>query len=127
MTARTAPLTTSQRPPLGREKSSAPEIKGVEAIVIVIVAAFGLSMLTEEGTLQVGRCCAPVGEEERVQDRLTSPENSLTGVTVIVDVLPVVAPAAISTAVPLIVMKCWSPNTSSVVRVAMYTLPLITV
>src|SRR5882672_2711866 len=109
MPTRTAPLTTSQRPPTGREESSAPEIKGVEAIVIVIEAAFEPSMLTEEGTLQVGRCCAPVGEEERAQDRLTSPENSLTGVTVIVDVLPVVAPAVISTAVPLIVRICSNP------------------
>ena len=55
-----------------------------------------------EPMLKVGRNCAPAGLEVMDAVNATLPVNPPLGVTVIVDVFPVVAPFAILTVVPLI-------------------------
>ena len=65
--------------------------------VSVAVNAVVPVMLTEGVTLQVAGLVAPAGAVVTAQVRLTAPVKPFAGVTVIVDVLPVVAPAAIVT------------------------------
>jgi hypothetical protein len=57
----------------------------------------------EEPKLKVGRSRAPAGLEVMAATNATLPVNPLAGVTVIVETLPVVAPGATATAVPLTV------------------------
>ena len=47
--------------PLDRGIDAVVVIEGVELIVIVAVTALVPVMLTDVGTLHVGRCCAPGG------------------------------------------------------------------
>ena len=56
-----------------------------------------------EPKLKVGKYWAPAGLEVRAAVRATLPVKPPMGVTVMVDVFPVVAPGATVTAVPLIV------------------------
>jgi hypothetical protein len=73
---------------------------------MVDVAAVAPLIVSElELKLQVGGSMAPVGLEVTAQLRLTVavPVNVVGGVTVIVDVFPVVAPGATLTAVPVMV------------------------
>jgi hypothetical protein len=51
--------------------------------------------------LKLGICIAPAGLEAIVALRATLPTRPPAGVTVIVEVFPVVAPGVIATAVPL--------------------------
>lgn len=74
-------------------------VGAVELIVIVAVAAAPL-IVTDDGTLQVGRSIAPAGLDVRLHFRFTAPRKPPAGVTVMVDVLPVVAPALSVTAAP---------------------------
>jgi hypothetical protein len=53
-----------------------------------------------DATLHVGVLVAPLGPDVAVQVNATVPVNPQEGVTVTVDVLPVVAPATTVTAVP---------------------------
>ena len=70
--------------------------------VSVEVAAFPLTETEAGFRLQVGASIAPVGLEVIAQVRATVPLNpEEAGVTVIVEVFPVVAPAAILMPVPL--------------------------
>lgn len=64
------------------------------------VAADVPLMSTEDGMLHVGRSIAPEGLVVRAHFRFTAPRKPPLGVTVTVDVLPVVAPAFTVTAVP---------------------------
>ena len=63
----------------------------VELAVSVAVTAPDV-MLTEDGMLQVTGLVAPAGCVVTEQARLTVPVSPPEGVTVMVDVLPVVAP-----------------------------------
>jgi len=56
-----------------------------------------------EPKLRVGRYCAPVGLDVIVGDSATAPVKPPAGVTVIVEVFPVVAPGITDTATPLTV------------------------
>ena len=56
-----------------------------------------------EPKLSVGRYCAPAGLEVTAAVSVTLPVKPPAGVTVIVEVFPVVAPGATVTAVPLTV------------------------
>lgn len=75
------------------------------AIVRVAVPAVALMMLTGvvEPKLKVGRYCAPVGLEVRAAVNATLPVKPPLGVTVMVEVFPVVAPRETVTAVPVTV------------------------
>lgn len=53
--------------------------------------------------LTVGRYCAPAGLDVTVAESATSPVKPAIGVSVTVDVLPVVAPGVTERAVPLTV------------------------
>ena len=66
-------------------------VVAVEFAVRVAVTAPDVT-LTEDGMLQVTGLAAPVGMVVTEQARLTAPVNPLAGVTVMVEVLPVVAP-----------------------------------
>jgi hypothetical protein len=73
-------------------------------MVRVAVPAAEPAMLTElvEPKLRVGRYCAPEGVEPMAAVSTTFPVKPPTGVTVIVDVFPVVAPGETFTARPVI-------------------------
>jgi len=86
----------------GEGKTNALELAAVELMVIVAVTAPVPAMLTEGGILQPGRYFAPGGEAESAQVKLTAPVNPPRGVSVTVEVFPVVAPGeTIVTGVPL--------------------------
>ena len=74
----------------------------VVVMVIVAVAALVPPMFTGEvlPKLTVGRYCAPCGLDVTAAVSATDPVNPPPGVTVMVEVLPVVAPGARLTAVP---------------------------
>jgi hypothetical protein len=81
-----------------------PLVEGaVVKMVRVAVAALALVMLTGlvDPKLRVGRLTAPLGLEAREAVRVTLPVKPPTGVTVMVEVFPVVAPGTTETAVPL--------------------------
>jgi hypothetical protein len=82
-------------------------VRSVAVVTTVGVAAPAalLVMLRElvELKLKVGGAKAPLGLVERAAVRATLPVKPPVGVTVIVEVLPVVAPGAMLTAVPLTV------------------------
>jgi hypothetical protein len=79
----------------------------VAVVVTVSVAVRGLGPAKVSGVvppkLKVGRSKAPEGLEVTTAVRATLPVNPPAGVTVIVEVLLVVAPGATVTAVPLTV------------------------
>jgi hypothetical protein len=51
-------------------------------------------IFTVDGMLHVGRSLAPPGDVVTAQERSTTPTNPFEGVTVTIEVLPDVAPAA---------------------------------
>ena len=63
--------------------------------VSVAAAAASPLIVMLEDTEQLGRSIAPIGEFVSEHERLTAPVKPFAGVTVIVDVFPVVAPAEI--------------------------------
>ena len=69
----------------------------MEAVIALVPA-----MLTGDGILQPGRYFAAGGEAESAQVKLTAPVNPPRGVTVTIEVFPVVEPGtAMVTGVPL--------------------------
>jgi hypothetical protein len=83
--------------------ASAPLVAAVVEMVSVAVPALALAMVTGlvEPKLNVGRSCAPAGLAVTAAVRDTLPAKPPLGVTVTVEVLPVIAPGAIVIAVPL--------------------------
>jgi hypothetical protein len=79
-------------------------VAAVVEMVSVAVPAETLVMLTGEvePKLRVGGYCAPVGLDVMAAVSATAPVNPLLGVIVIVDWLPVVAPGATVTELPVI-------------------------
>jgi hypothetical protein len=67
---------------------------------MVAVAAVVPLISTEDGILHVGRFIAPEGLDVRAHFRFTAPRKPPFGVTIMVDVLPEVAPAITVTAEP---------------------------
>jgi len=78
----------------------APEVAAVVDIVSVAVLAVEPAMFTGlvDPKLRLGGYCAPAGLELMVGARETFPVKPPAGVTVIVEVFPVVAPGEIFTA-----------------------------
>jgi hypothetical protein len=70
--------------------------------------------VTEDGRLQDAGLLAAVGEMEQLKLRVTEPVKPLDGVTVTVDVFPVVAPGSTEIAVPEMVMLVTARVTESV-------------
>lgn len=95
----------------------APCCEAVVVIVKVAVPALAPVMFTGvvAPKLIVGRFAAPVGLDVRAAVSETLPVNPFTGVMEIVEVLPVLAPAEIVTAEPLIV----NPGISTAVTVTL--------
>ena len=77
-------------------------VEAVVAMVSVAVPAVALVMLTGlvDPKLSVGGSMAPVGLVASTAVRVTLPVNPPAGVSVMEEVLPVVAPGATETAVP---------------------------
>ena len=101
--ARTAPPRVYQGIPPGISFVAVQEFwLGVVVKVRVAVPGLALVMLTGlvEPKLKVGTCCAPDGLDPRTAVKVTLPVKPLAGVTVIVDALPVVAPAVTVIVVP---------------------------
>jgi hypothetical protein len=71
----------------------------VLTVIVALIAEVPL-MSTEDGMLHVAGSIAPEGLEVREHLRLTAPTKPASGFTVIVEVLPEVAPALTVTAVP---------------------------
>jgi hypothetical protein len=90
--ARTAPLPEPAIP--WRDRVNADVVAAVEFTVSVAVAAEAPVMLTLDGTLQVGGSLGLVIVVVTAQVRLTAAANPPAGVTVIVEVSPLVAPGA---------------------------------
>jgi hypothetical protein len=67
---------------------------------VVVVTAALLVTSTDDGGVQVTGLVAPVGAVVTAQVKATVPVNPFVGVTVIGDVLPVVAPWLTVTLVP---------------------------
>jgi hypothetical protein len=80
-------------------------LDAVVATVTVAVAAVVPLMVTEDGMLQVGGSLGLLMEVVTAQVRFTAPVNPPPGVTVTVDVLPVVAPAATVMAPLLLIVR----------------------
>src|SRR5579872_2472380 len=99
--ASTAPPSPKRNLVSGRSSSAA--LGAVVATESVAVAAVVPVMLTLEGMEQVGGSDPPAGELVIAQERLTAPVKPLEGVTVMVEVLPVVAPRA-TVMLPLLVI-----------------------
>jgi hypothetical protein len=85
--------------------ASALVVAAVLAMVSVAVPAATLVMLTGlvAPKLSVGMFCALAGLPDTAAVSATLPVKPLLGVTVIVDVFPLVAPGSIDTAVPVTV------------------------
>jgi hypothetical protein len=83
----------------------APLVAAVVEMVSVAVTAEAPVIVTGlvEPKLSAGRSWAPLGLDVTVAPSATLPVKPPAGVTVMVDVFPVVAPFAIVTAAPLIV------------------------
>ncbi len=93
-------------------------------VTVSVAVCAAPEMETDDGMLQVG---LELPEGETAQERFTVPVKLLAGVTEMVEVLPVVAPAAIEM-LPLFEMV----NVGAVVRVVLTTdvcvmLPLVAV
>lgn len=92
--------------------------------VSVAVCAVAPLISTEEGvTVQVAGLVAPLGPLG-MQLRLTVPVRPLTGVTVMMEVLPVVAPAVTVMLPPLVSVK---PGTGGAETVAVTVVVWVTV
>ena len=78
----------------------APLVGAVVFTVIVAVTAEASLISTEDGMLHAAGSIAPEGLVVREHLRLTAPTKPASGFTVIVEVLPEVAPALTVTAVP---------------------------
>lgn len=101
-------------------------VAAVVFTVSVVVCAAVPVIVTDAGMLHVAGSLAAVGEME--QARLTAPVNPFEGVSVIVDVLPVVAPGAMVTAVPEIARPgAGAARTLMVSVVVAFTVPEIPV
>src|SRR6185437_6263824 len=100
-----APPLAYQGAPGGLGDVRAAFVGDVVVMVSIAVPAAVLEMRTGlvEPKLNVGADSAPVGLEATEAVRITSPVKSPAGVTVMVEVLPVVAPSAMVTAEPLTV------------------------
>jgi hypothetical protein len=72
-------------------------VKGVVAITAAVPVTS-----TDDGGVQVTGLVAPAGAVVTAQVKATVPANAFDGVTVMVEVLPVVAPGTTETAVPVI-------------------------
>lgn len=102
--SRALPLAVCLRAPGRAGYARAAPVEGVVKMVRVAVPGVPWATLTELGLkLNVGRSWAPAGREATTAVNITSPVKPLTDVTVIVEVLPVVAPGLTETAVPAIV------------------------
>ena len=103
--ARAAPPAAYQGTPLRLGRLSAALVAAVVKIVSAAVPAEVPVMLTGlvEPKLKVGGYWAPVGLEVTAAVSTTLPVKPPTGVTVMVEVFPVVAPGVTVTAVPLTV------------------------
>jgi hypothetical protein len=88
--ARTAPLPEAQNPWSGRVRRAA--VAAVEFTVSVAVVADAPVMLTLDGRMQVGGSLGLTMLVVTAQERLTAAANPPEGVTVMVEVFPVVAP-----------------------------------
>lgn len=76
----------------------------VETVNVAVTAELPVTLTGfVEPKLNVGSSCAPEGAAVIAAESETLPVNPLLGVSVIVDVLPVVAPGDTVTAVPAIV------------------------
>jgi hypothetical protein len=103
--ARAAPEDVYHGTPRRTGIVKAPLVGAVVRTVRVAVPVLVPVMVTElvEPKHKVGGYWAELGAEVMEADSATVPVNPAFGVTVIVDVLPVVAPGAMVTAVPVIV------------------------
>ncbi len=81
----------------------APLLGAVVEMLRVAVAAEPLTVTALGLKLNVGRSCAPAGLEVTAAVSVTLPVKPPIGVTIIVEVLPAVAPGLTDTAVPLTV------------------------
>jgi hypothetical protein len=98
--ARTAPPAEGQK---GLARLLSAVVGAVVLMVTTSVCAVVPLMVTEAvARLHVGRSAAPAGEELMAQLIATAPVNPPDGVTVIVELLPVVAPG-ITVMLPLLV------------------------
>ena len=77
-------------------------LEAVVATVTVVVAAEVPLTVTDAGIVQVGGSFGLEMLVVTAQEKSTSPVNPLAGVTVMVEVLPVVAPGAMVIAPPLV-------------------------
>jgi hypothetical protein len=79
----------------------------VAAVVLIVRVAVPAEPVMETGVVEpnvkVGRSCAPAGLDAMAAFSATLPVKTPPGVTVIVEVFPVVAPGATETALPLTV------------------------
>ncbi len=76
----------------------------VETVKVAVTAELPVTLTgVVAPKLRVGASCAPLGAEVMAAESETLPVNPLLGVTVTVEVLPVVAPGDTETAVPVIV------------------------
>ena len=103
--AKAAPLAAYQGTPLRLGRARAALVAAVVVMVSVAVPADVPVMLTGlvEPKLKAGGYWAPVGLEVTAAVSVTLPVKPPTGVTVIVEVFPAVAPGETVTAVPLTV------------------------
>src|ERR1700686_2256230 len=100
--AKVVPPAAYQRTPGRAGYARAPLVAAVVEMVRVAVPALPVIITgLVEPKLNVGRSLAPVGMNVIAAVRATLPVKPPLGVTVIVEVLPVVAPGATETAVPL--------------------------
>jgi hypothetical protein len=113
--AKAAPPHMYQRTPPGVRYTRAQPPAAVVEIVRVAVPAAVPVMLTGlvEPKLRMGRFCAPLGLEVTAAVSATLPVKPPDGVTVMVDVFPVAAPAVTVSAVPVIVKPRFSSVTVS--------------
>ena len=120
MQARTAPLPVYQRVPGRSGHVSALELDAEVDTASVAVPAVAPVMLTGlvEPKLRVGVSCAPLGLEVMAAVRATLPVKPPLGVTVIVEVFPVVAPGLTDTAVPATVTPGAAVTVTELVPVA---------
>lgn len=112
------PSVAYQRPDGRAGYSTAPEVAAVVVMVSVAVAALAPEMLTGllDPKLKLGGYWAPLGLDVIAALRVTLPVKPPEGVTVIVEVFPVVAPGATVTLAPLIE----NPGLTAVVTVTVF-------
>ena len=119
MQARVAPPPAYQGTPGRLGWTRAALVAAVVEIVRVAVSAATPVILTGvvEPKLNMGRCAAPDGLLEIAADSATLPVKPPLGITVIVEVLPVVAPDGTVTDVPAIVKLAGTAATTVSLKV----------